>query len=362
MRVLQLGPYPPPYGGVEVNLVAIRSFLLQHGHECTVLNITRHRKQEGDGVFYPRTAQELIKRLFSIPSDIIHLHIGGSVPLRLLMLALLCAIVPGRRSVLTFHSGGYPRSQEGRSARRWTLRGMVFRRFDRIIVVNTEIAEMFSRFGIDASSIRLICPHVSRGPSDNVSLSPRLQSFFESHSPILLTVGLLEPEYDLPLQINALEAVRQRWPRVGLAIIGSGSIEAELRGLISQKTYAEDVLLCGDVDHDVTLRAMSACDIFLRTTIFDGDSISVREALHLGAPVIATDNGMRPDGVRVVPVSNRQALEEAIIDSSLNAKAPRTGPVNTEADDVNVAAVFELYKELLYRDGVAARESSQLKI
>ena len=39
--------------------------------------------------------------------------------------------------------------------------------------------------------------------------------------------------------------------------------------------------------------AMSRITIFLRTTLYDGDSISVREALHLGVPVIASDNGMR---------------------------------------------------------------------
>ena len=32
MRVLQLGPYPPPHGGVQTNLVAIRAFLLKAEH------------------------------------------------------------------------------------------------------------------------------------------------------------------------------------------------------------------------------------------------------------------------------------------------------------------------------------------
>jgi glycosyltransferase involved in cell wall biosynthesis len=41
---------------------------------------------------------------------------------------------------------------------------------------------------------------------------------------------------------------------------------------------------------------MSACDVFLRPTIEDGDSISVREALSLGVPVVASRVGMRPSG------------------------------------------------------------------
>jgi glycosyltransferase involved in cell wall biosynthesis len=41
---------------------------------------------------------------------------------------------------------------------------------------------------------------------------------------------------------------------------------------------------------------MSACDVFLRPTLEDGDSISVREALSLGVPVVASRVGARPAG------------------------------------------------------------------
>lgn len=138
MRVLQLGPYPPPHGGVQSNIVALRNFLLARGAGCDVVNLTRHRREERDGVYYPSTAPGVLRRLAG-NYDILHLHIGGNLPLRLLGLALACAWTPGKRSVLTFHSGGYPDSPEGRSARPGTLRGFVFRRFDCIIGVNPEI-------------------------------------------------------------------------------------------------------------------------------------------------------------------------------------------------------------------------------
>ena len=52
MRVLLLGPYPPPHGGVQTNLVAIREYLLRNGVPCSVINITRHRKPDADDVYY----------------------------------------------------------------------------------------------------------------------------------------------------------------------------------------------------------------------------------------------------------------------------------------------------------------------
>ncbi|MGH9496096.1 MAG: hypothetical protein ACRD3B_13945, partial [Candidatus Sulfotelmatobacter sp.] len=77
MRVLQLGPYPPPYGGVQTNLVAIRSFLLKRGIPCAVINVTRHRKPEGDEIYYPSSAAGLLSLLARLDYNLVHYHFGG---------------------------------------------------------------------------------------------------------------------------------------------------------------------------------------------------------------------------------------------------------------------------------------------
>ncbi|MFN2599261.1 MAG: glycosyltransferase family 4 protein [Pyrinomonadaceae bacterium] len=348
MRVLQLGPYPPPYGGVQVNLVAIRRLLLRRGHTCAVANITRHRRAEGDDIYYPESAAQLLRLVRRLRYDILHLHIGGAVPLRLAALAFACATAGRGKSVLTFHSGGYPNSPQGRAARPGSVRGFVFRRFDRIIAVNQQIAEMFARFGVGPSRVRLIAPHATPAPPADAALPPQLRSFFDTHDPVLVTVGLLEPHYDLGLQIDALGGVRERFAGAGLVIVGSGSIEEELRRRIAAKPYAEHVLLCGDVPHDATLRALAEGDIFLRTTHYDGDAISVREALHAGTPVIATDNGMRPAGVHLIPVGDRTALVASVEARLREPRAARDGREG-ETGEENIAAVLRLYEELLRR-------------
>ncbi len=344
MKVLQLGPYPPPHGGVQTNLVAIRRFLRERGIPCAVINLTRHRRTNADDVYYPKTALEVFKLLRQLPADIVHLHLGGHVTSRLLGLGLACCALPGRRAVLTFHSGGYPSSAAGQSARPSSLRGFVFRRFDKIIAVNEEIVEMFRRFGVPAHRIQLILPHALSSPPPETELPDSLKNFFESHSPVLLTVGLLEPEYDLALQIEALSLVRQNFPDAGLMIIGSGSLAADLRRRVDEQPYSAHILLCGDVPHDATLRAIAESDLFLRTTLYDGDSISVREALHLGVPVIATDNGMRPEGVILIPPARLEALYETI----KNNLVPRRAASNSaDAGEENLAAIVNLYREVL---------------
>lgn len=346
MRVLQLGPYPPPHGGVQANLSAIRDALQQRGIPCPVITLTRSRKAPTDDaeVYRPQNALQLLWLLLRVRYDIAHLHLGGNLTTRLLTLTFVCALMPGKRSVLTFHSGGYPTSPAGRTARRRTLRGFVFRRLDRIICVNAEIVEMFKKFGVRPDRIRLIHPYAVTLPSPDTVLPADLQGFLNSHEPVLLSVGLLEPEYNLPLQVEALGLIRARFPRAGLIMIGSGSMEAELRQLIRAQAYASDIMLCGDVTHAVTVSVIAASDLMLRTTVYDGDAISVREALHLGTPVIATDNGMRPEGVELIPAPEIESLHQAI-EKRLAQNSSRQLTQSPALE--NIEAVLELYRELM---------------
>src|SRR5262249_23804611 len=174
MRVVQLGPYPPPHGGVQTNIVSIRRYLLARGIQCSVINTTRHRKTELDGVYYPKSAAGLIRLLLSLAHDVIHLHFGGNITTRLLALALICTLMPRKRVVLTLHSGGYPESKRGRNAKPNTLRGFVFRRLDAIVCVNGAGIEMFRRFGVDDKRLRLIEPHAVSSSVSADSMSPKL--------------------------------------------------------------------------------------------------------------------------------------------------------------------------------------------
>ena len=133
-------------------------------------------------------------------------------------------------------------------------------------------------------------------------------------------------------------------PKAGLLIIGSGSQEGELRRLIADSPHARQILLAGDVPHAITLRAIAECDLFVRTTKYDGDSISVREALQAGTPVIATDNGMRPTGVTTVPVANLMELERAALHQ---LALPRPAHEAPAADLSNLESVLDVYTALV---------------
>jgi glycosyltransferase involved in cell wall biosynthesis len=145
------------------------------------------------------------------------------------------------------------------------------------------------------------------------------------------------------MQIDCMAGILDRYPAAGLVIVGAGSLEMELRSRIASKSYSESILLYGDMPHADTLRAILESDALLRTTLYDGDSVSVREALYLGTPVIATGNGMRPAGVRLVPMSNSARLRDAVFE--LLAEPGARHPAAGDGQE-NIRAVIEFYREL----------------
>jgi glycosyltransferase involved in cell wall biosynthesis len=345
MNILQLGPYPPPHGGVQTHLVALVEFLRRQGIPCDVVNLTRFRRPSENGIYYPSNAFAVAWHLLSHRYDIIHLHIGGRIWARQLALALACFALPDTRCVFTFHSGGYPSSAEGRSVDSRTLRASVLRRFDRLIAVNEEIAQFFRTLGVKAQRIHVISPYLGFGTGalGESSLPTQVSDFLAAHNPLLISVGGLEPEYDISLQMKALGIIRTRHPRAGLLVAGSGSLDEAIRKECGLLAYADHILLNGDLAHGATLQVMQSSDIMLRTTWYDGDAISVREALHFGVPVIASDNGMRPEGTRLIPARDLDALVAAV--ENILASPPPRIPITSEGDR-NLEEVLRVYQEL----------------
>jgi glycogen(starch) synthase len=347
MRVLQLGPVPPPHGGVQANMSAIHERLLAAGADAFLIAVTRGEKapaKEDSRVLRPQTAFELMKILFNSKADIIHLHFGGDFTLRLAALAFAAASLTRAKTVLTFHSGGFASSAAGKAAKFLSLRGFAVRRLDKIVAVNEEIIRLFEKYGVKREKIALVAPHALREPNPAIEIPENLQKFVKYHSPLLLTASWLEPHYDLPLQIKAMRFVLRQFPRAGLLIAGSGEQERELRKVIAAEDYAKNILLAGDVPHEVLLHLIKSADVLLRTTRFDGDAISVREALFLGTPVVASDNRMRPEGVFLFKIGDLRELETAIF-AALNAgKKPRA-----ESSDgwKNINQILQIYQDLL---------------
>jgi glycosyltransferase involved in cell wall biosynthesis len=91
-------------------------------------------------------------------------------------------------------------------------------------------------------------------------------------------------------------------PDVGLLVVGVAedideTLWDDVQKRIVTHELAPRVCIHGEFDHDEFLTALNRSSLYLRTPTSDGVASSVLEALALGVPTVAAENGTRPAGV-----------------------------------------------------------------
>ena len=82
---------------------------------------------------------------------------------------------------------------------------------------------------------------------------------------------------------------------------------------IQRHQVQDRICFVDDLDHDAFLTALERSAMYLRTPITDGVASSVLEALALGVPVVACENGTRPSGVVTYPAEDPERLAGAVM-------------------------------------------------
>ena len=95
---------------------------------------------------------------------------------------------------------------------------------------------------------------------------------------------------------------------------------------------------------------VSRLDIFARCTYYDGDALSVREALALGVPVVASDTDYRPEGVIKFRIADGQELVRAL-KHALAHLSEGTTVGSSHAHSNGSERISRLYRELIEEKG-----------
>src|SRR5437762_10794992 len=112
-KILLVGPYPPPYGGLSVQLHQWQQYLQKtHGWYCEVLNISEKRKEPLPGTWPVHGYLDFWRKLTKYARNgyLIHLFTNGH-NFKSWLSALACALagaVNHRRSLIVFGSGNLP--------------------------------------------------------------------------------------------------------------------------------------------------------------------------------------------------------------------------------------------------------------
>jgi glycogen(starch) synthase len=259
-----------------------------------------------------------------------HLHTNGHN--RKSWLATLACGFAGKirgGALLTLHSGMVPRYLAGISPRQRWCRARACSLYTRVLCVSPAIQQSIILLGVSPARTE-IAPACLPVTVPHVRLNADLLAWTQRHRPLFSTALFFRPEYGFDLLVAALSKFRVCHPGFGCVVMGSGENQAEARQLVKVAGLEDNVLLLGDVDHDTCLKLMSRSDVFLRPTLEDGDSISVREALSLGVPVVATRTGTRPAGAILFDPGDLDAmLSKLALALSLgkSVAAPIAGPL-----------------------------------
>jgi glycogen(starch) synthase len=314
MKVLFVGPYPPPHGGVSVHVLSAHERMKRAGQQSNVLNIDP-RAPVSNAYIKISGAADLVRQLFRHVSDewTLSVHTNGHNP-KSWLIALICGVAAqwGPSATLTLHSGGVPLYLTTGPWWRRLIARLACVMYGRIVCVNAEIARVLSTLGVPPAALE-ISPAFLPFETPNMEVPENIDRWMHRHSPMLSTAMFFRPEYGFELLLDAMTELRKVHPDIGCVVMGDGEHREEALVLLDGAGLREAVLLTGDLDHEVCLAVMASSDMFVRPTFMDGDSISVREAAALGVPVVASNVGMRPEGTMLFEVGNKSELVEQIL-------------------------------------------------
>ena len=295
MDVALVGSYPPPHGGQAVHIRNLANFLRARRLGVQVLNTGSNKVVREDGIINIASAGTLLRALLFGPRfKVIHVHVSSAEDFGKLVPVAMAAMATGVPWVATIHGGDSADRLRDATLVRRTASRAVLARAKKIICVNSTIREEFSSLLREEALI--VIPPFSVDFAAT-TLPPEMESFLADHTPVISCVGLYEPTYGFERAIEALATIRRFHPKAGLILLGDLKGAEPYRALAAELGLHDHVTFGGNFGHDECLEVMSRSALFLRSTLYDGDALSVREALALGVRVVASATDFRPDGV-----------------------------------------------------------------
>ncbi|MGF1539707.1 MAG: glycosyltransferase [Pleurocapsa sp.] len=203
---------------------------------------------------------------------------------------------------------------------------------DKIVAVSQGVAQDLAQTAsLNLEKIKVIynpgiTPEVyqqGQAPVDHPWLQP-------GQPPVILGVGRLHPQKDFPTLIRAFGKVKQVRP-ARLMILGTGPQESELKALINKLDLNNDVALAGFVQNPYAYLAKAA--VFALSSIYEGLSVVLVEAMALGTPIVSTDCPSGPSEILdrgkyglLTPVGDVEAMAQSILKALNSATTKADSP------------------------------------
>jgi glycosyltransferase involved in cell wall biosynthesis len=258
---------------------------------------------------------------------IVHAH--GTQPL---VYALMVSLITPIEIVATKHNSY---DDLGFFRKRPFFRRLACSRVKQFIGVSEAATEMLQK--VFAPAADRCTTQINGTPLPSPSLRMKAQTVRQSgalNAPLIIsTVCRLVPEKDLSTLIRAFASVRDTQRNVELWIVGDGPERGMLADLCERLDVKKAVRFWGFRGRIEQILACS--DIFVNSSVTEGISISILEAMSMSLPVVATAVGGTPKIVRdeenglLVPPQQPEELAVALLELLENPESRRRMGVNS---------------------------------
>ena len=350
-RVLLIGPRRPPFGGIEVYLKNLEAGLRQRGLAVEVIDIVPRAR---DGTPRFRFHHKLLRFLVTMGlllrsrATVVHLLSSSYTALNANLLRALVAHWSGKRVILSLMGGMAGVVIQGSAFKRWLL-AWLFSQVDTVIACNDQIYRALTELLGPSARSELISNALPFEIETHHDLPVAVEQFLRRHRPVLLCIGGPSYEYGLHTLVTALASVQERIPETAACVLTrlpmAGDYPDQVRRLAQSFNLEQALFFIEKVEDTASL--MLRCDVVVRSTLTDGDSMSVREALLLGRPVVASDAASRPEGCILFRAGDHNHLADQLI--HVLTEAPRVRPEPRELQiegQQNLRTIVSLYNAL----------------
>lgn len=345
-----VGPYPPPYGGISVGIQRLARRLDDARIDYTIYNESAQPSSGPRVRSAPGPRRLFLDLLLRGPRRILHYQ---SPDWRMRCLVSLWGMLTGRKSVISIHGASFDFSMRSSGLQRALIKFFTART-SAVIACNPEIQSQVAALTGRPERVHMVPAFILPPRSAaEAPLPAGLNGFLSGHHPKLLWVGWVEPFegrdlYGLDLTFDLIERLRGRFPEIGCVLWFSGIRDEPLW----MELWASVVRRGMEKHFQIERSALPEiyplfrhADVYLRPTLTDGDSVSVREALSLGTPVVASDAAPRSPACVTFKKGDAEAFTRAV-DGVLTDLESARAHARSEVQEDNGAKIFAIYREL----------------
>ncbi|MCC7191297.1 MAG: glycosyltransferase [Phycisphaeraceae bacterium] len=193
--------------------------------------------------------------------------------------------------LFTEHGRHYP---DHRSWKRVLANRFLLRRHDRVTAVGQFVkTALVNNEGIPAPRIEVvrngIDPALFEAVSPTVRREVRAELGIRDNQPVVLQVARFHPVKDHATALRAMAETLKSLPDALFILAGDGELRSALEAQAAQLGIASSVRFLG-VRRDVP-RLMAAADVFILSSLSEGISVTLLEAMGCELPIAATDVG-----------------------------------------------------------------------